>query len=78
MGVDEERDIKDVVPQDIVLVEEDIREEEMRMALHNMKLGKAAGHDGITPEMLKYMSSEGDKLLVKTVETFLWIYKYSK
>lgn len=65
VGVDEGRDIEEVVPHDIAFLEEDIREEEVRMALHNMKLGKAAGHDSITPEMLNYTSSEWEKLLSK-------------
>uniref|UniRef100_A0A146KQ35 RNA-directed DNA polymerase from mobile element jockey n=1 Tax=Lygus hesperus TaxID=30085 RepID=A0A146KQ35_LYGHE len=45
--------------------------DELRSALQSMKLGKSAGHDGITPEMLKYMGPVGEEMLMK-VFTIAW------
>ncbi|CAH1389695.1 unnamed protein product [Nezara viridula] len=36
-----------------------ILKEEIWYALGRMKLGKAAGHNGITPDMLRYMGERG-------------------
>jgi hypothetical protein len=35
---------------------------EMIDAISKMKMGKTAGHDGVTPEMIKYMSKKGKKI----------------
>lgn len=55
--------------EDVVLIEEDIREKN-EDCLSKMKLGKVAGHDGIIPEMLKYMGSEDENLF--KIEACLW------
>jgi hypothetical protein len=34
---------------------EDIKEEELEMAIKKLKIGTAAGYDKIAPEMVKYM-----------------------
>jgi hypothetical protein len=41
--------------------------EELKTAIRKMKLGKAAGHNQITPEMVKYIGLEGEKLLLRVV-----------
>jgi hypothetical protein len=38
--------------------EQEINKEEFKNAVKKMKLGKAAGHDQITPEMIKYMGKQ--------------------
>jgi hypothetical protein len=35
---------------------EDIKEEELEMAIKELKIGKSAGYDKIAPEMVKYMT----------------------
>ncbi|XP_039287416.1 uncharacterized protein LOC120352044 [Nilaparvata lugens] len=58
----------------VMLVEEDIRQEEMRAAINKMEVGKAAGHDEITPEMIKYIGVYEEKLLLKVLR-LAWKYK---
>jgi hypothetical protein len=48
--------------------------EELKTAIRKMKLGKAAGHNQITPEMVKYMGLEGEKLLLRVIQ-LAWRYK---
>lgn len=38
---------------------EEIQEKEGREAIQKIKLGKAAGRDKVTPEMIKHMGKEG-------------------
>lgn len=42
---------------------EEISQKEITDALKKLKLGKSAGHDKLTPEMLKYMGKDGEELL---------------
>ena len=47
---------------------------EMREAIKRMKLGKAAGYDGITPEMIKYTGEAGEEMLLNIIQ-LVWIRK---
>ncbi|XP_073989088.1 uncharacterized protein [Rhodnius prolixus] len=49
--------------------DEYIDRDELTVALSRMKLGKSAGHDGITPEMLRHMGEEGEEMLYGIMET---------
>ena len=44
---------------------EEIMKEERGRALKKMKLRKAPGHDGLVPEMIKYMGQNGKAVLGK-------------
>ena len=46
-------------------IEESINEREVKEALRKLKRGRAAGHDAITPEMLKQMSEKGMETLLE-------------
>ena len=52
----------------------EITAEEMKYAISKMKLGKAAGGDEITPEMVKYMGPHGEQLLLAVLQ-LAWRYK---
>lgn len=61
-----------VLPENFILPEDEedpgqITNDELIKALNKMKLGKAAGHDGIAPELLKYMGEDGQILLLKVI-----------
>ncbi|KAF6213851.1 hypothetical protein GE061_011575 [Apolygus lucorum] len=46
----------------------DITIEELLTAINKVKLGKSAGEDGITPEMIRYMGKEGQQLLLRVIK----------
>ena len=51
----------------------DITETEMAMAIQKTKFGKA-GHDVISPGMIKYMSKEG-KTMISNITKLAWKYQ---
>ena len=49
--------------------EEEITEMELRLAIKKMKKGKSAGHDKITPEMIKLLGPKAEKKLLSLMNT---------
>lgn len=47
--------------------EDDLTEEELAQAINKTKNGKAPGHDGITPEMIRCLGTQGRGLLLKII-----------
>jgi hypothetical protein len=45
--------------------EQEITKKEFKNAVKKMKLGKAAGHNQSTPEMIKYMGKTAEELLLR-------------
>lgn len=65
MGPAEERHIEAGVEE--VEVPEEITLQELQNALRMLKCGKAAGHDKISPEMLKYMGPVSERILLNII-----------